>query len=271
MDLKAESETGSAGCMGCLSFVLGAGAAVVWAGPMADEGMASLSDPPGMCMAVVVAICLLAVVYNLVRYFRYSSYDIPNDFREVFLPVLDALRSDIPRKCRVQCDLDLRGSVLEQKKVQRPDTGWQGTWMFSKEHRDYYEDPWCTFQAKMSDGCTLHLEFWNEVLELMRIRGRKNKRKYKYKKVAFVRITLVPPGGVFTWDDKDLGAGTFEGPTKVKPKEKNGVPIYRLVHKTKVSERGSCPETGVPPETTLKLLMQLYSSLDPKTKDGGSP
>jgi hypothetical protein len=249
MDVKAEGSSTKAGCFSLVCFIC---------------AIVSLGSLP--FMAPIFGLLFLA---SFVMYSRYSGYNIPNDFRNCFVPVLDALRNDIPRKNRVRFELDLTGSVIPAKEVKRPDSGWQGTYLFSNESRTYYEDHWCLFQAKMADGSELRLEFWNEVLELLRIRGRKNKRKYKYKKVAYVRVTLLPAGGKFQWDAGALRSGTLQD-VKIKSGEKQGEGVYSLIQKVKHSQRSSCSECGVSPDTTLRLIMQLYSSLSPRVRDGGT-
>lgn len=256
MDKKAGARASSARLTGILLFV-------------GSFLTIPLSPLFGSWMIVVFPGMLVVALFAMFWSWRYSRYDVPDDFRLSFLPVLDAIRNDIPRKSRVQLTMDLSGPLSRGKQVQKIDSGWQGTYLFSTECRTHYLDPWCLFEAPLADGSRLRLEFWNEVLERLRIRGRKSKRKYKYKKVACVRVTVLPPGGKFDWTQgalQEAGAGG----AKLKSKRKAGEAVYSLVSKAKHAQRGSCPEGGVPPGTTLNLLMKLYSALSPRARAGGA-
>lgn len=219
----------------------------------------------------LVSACLLG--YAVWRMVTASSQDVPDGFHRCLLPVLEALRGDVPAGARVRARIDLRGPV-DEKVVKRPDSGWRGGsgFMAVGEERTWYLDPWAEVDLRLADGCRLELELFDEDLK-RKVSAYTTRRKYKTKtkwlKVAHARITLTPPESAFSWNDP--GAGLPEPgqgqKTSVKARTRGGDPAFRLETRTKHKGGGSSPpDEGVPPEQILGLLMRLYAALDPRRR-----
>lgn len=258
VDKHAEHVSGNSGCWAFACFFLGMFATPFWVAFVTEGRML-----PEEAIPLVPALFTLGFFFHLVRWWRYSKLDMPDDFRKVLLPFLDAIRNDVPRKEKIRIRLDIRG-IDPHKEEKRPTTGWQGGYWSSRDHFAWFVDPWCTLVAPMADGSRLVVKLVNETLKHTRLRGRKNKRKIKWKKVACARVTLVPPGGVFDWNDAELDTGPG---LRVKVGDREGVPVRSLAVKHKVVHKGNThPGEGVPPDRLLAMLMELYGSLEPKQR-----
>lgn len=240
----ADEKSNTAGYFGCALF-------------------AGLFFPP--VLVVVGPIALLGLLWYWWGASSYRKYDVPDDFRKLLLPVLDAIRNDVPRKGRIKLVLDLRGPT-DEKELQRPDSGYDGWGIFWSYRRQYFEDRWGQLQVPLADGSMMVFDFWNEMLK--RTRSRKN--KVKWKKVSCARVTLLPPGEAMTLGAPSYSPSEFSGVAKLKGGERSRGDRagYQLTAKAKFKQVAGIPAGTLSPERVLQMAFELYSMVQPRKRAG---
>jgi len=161
------------------------------------------------------AVIPLVIVWSMGRGLK--AYDLPATFNEFCMPLFAILEEEMDKKSTLYLQLDLRGSELKEKLVNREKFG-SG---FAKTTQFIYHDPMFKCTADLVDKGRLHCE----VTSIRRVRkitkksaSGKYKMKTKRKTQAVVSVKLALP----------MQAAVKEGEKgKVKAGEKRNVLAFR--------------------------------------------
>ncbi len=200
---------------------------------------------------------------NLVKFLKLRKLDVANDFRDLLLPLLEALEEDVDPDQRVRIDLDLRGfrgrKVTETRKLPPG--------RFIRLRLSTKVDPWLSLDALLVDGLRLGVRIENHhqtFRRKYRTRRRKVKVKNKYKKLVFVTVYLAPNTASFAFDED--GVDVLRESNKIKLREKKGAPVCFLRRKFKLGTSPAPVEETIDSEEVIRMIMTLSSRLIPVQK-----
>jgi hypothetical protein len=210
------------------------------------------------CLALIAAGLLVAF---LVRNRRLRNLDLANDFRNVLIPFLIALREDIPSGRKVRLKLDLAGPS-EAKVIRKGDLAPRGE---RKLHETVYSDPWCQLEAPLSSGNSISLDIANTYTRQdIRYRTSRGKRKHKskWKKLVVVRAEIIPDAKRFALDPSSPKGASGPGDVRLKKRLEGESAMIKT--KWKVKSRGpSPPPDSIPPKAVVAMFLRLGSMLRP--------
>jgi hypothetical protein len=206
----------------------------------------------------------LAVYYGM-RWRRFRSVALVNDFEVVVLPFLRIIAEDVDQDARISLKLDMSGPTDDKiitTKEMPPGR-------FKKVIQTIHRDPWCHLNVPLAEGSRLLLTVTNTYLsEDRRWKNarRKSKRRVKWKKVVKVTAGLIPNGRNTEFDQKAVRAGTKK--ERLKLAEKKHRTVARLTRTFKFKAVNQLPQESVSAKELVQMFFQLGSLLEPVRTKG---
>ncbi len=207
-------------------------------------------------------------IWFLFRYRKLRGLDLSNEFRDVLLPFLKALRHDMDEKGGMGLTLDFspctgRSNMVSEEQIPPG--------RYRKLIETIYQVEWAQLDVTLADGNRLKMSMATKAISHDRhwtttsVSGKtKFKHKRKWRMVAQVRAALVPNGETFTWGSEEV-PGDFPG--KIKVAQKRVGRIVRLTQRWKFKSVGDDPEAlQLTADDLVGLCIQLYGMLAPLKK-----
>jgi len=147
------------------------------------SGYIFLFGLPRIVGALIGAVLLLFAIANTYFYFSLRRKDIPDNLRQFVEPMLTILSEDLKPGSKLELNIDFRGADIKSKILK--------TDKKSNRITDiYYQDPWFHGRARLYDGTSLQLQITDLVRSRYIRKPKKNKCKYKAKRMLSVNMGL---------------------------------------------------------------------------------
>ena len=144
----------------------------------------------GMVIIAVAVIC--AFVFGII-FSRLKGYDLPDQLRNLIVPLLTILKEDMAPNRPVEVSFDLRGRTRDKQTSDEKPKMMSG---YPKVRYTRFTDEWFTFRTKLVDKTAVQLKCISFIERrgiTKRSRSGKIKSKTKWKNRAVVDLSLKPP------------------------------------------------------------------------------
>jgi hypothetical protein len=201
------------------------------------------------------------LIHSLVRRRQLKDLDLADDFRNVLIPFLIAIREDIASKDKVRLKLDLAGPS-DAKVVRRGEVKHKGK---KKINETVYSDPWCHLDAPLTAGSHITLDIANTYtrrdVRWKNPRG-KSKQKFKWKKMVVVRAGMFPDASRFAFDRAAVEKGSGQGGLRLKKRFEGEAVAMKTKRKFK-SVGSAPPAESIQPKEIVAMFLKLESLIRP--------
>lgn len=248
-DRQVENGRKKSGWAAGLSFAAAIISAIMW-GALEVDAIGYL--PP---------VFTLLAVYFLISYKGYVKKDIPNDFREYLIPLLNLLSGDIKDRSRIALKLDI--AQLQRKEYSKGVKTLPHNAPYYSITSERFERPLMTVAIHLRDGNRLLIERFEIVTVVTKKkknpRGKyKTKEKYKRRVVTSMRLSVNPRAYAV---QKNITA-----PSGAQVSAKAGA--RRIAIDMKFAEKGGL-DVGRRAGPTISQIAFLYSCIAPVKRNRG--
>jgi hypothetical protein len=176
---------------------------------------------------------IVAAIAAIVFFVRFKSQDLSDNLRTAAVPFLAVLREDMNPGDPLHVNIDLRPTIVEEKKKKQSDPYKKGA--YYKIVDRLYVDPWFDGSAALADGTKVR---WNVVEHVLQhnktkrtSRGKiKSKTKIKRKTVAVVTLAFPTKEYAVTGEaEHDAKRATVTLAKKMKSTDENSPAFAMLI------------------------------------------